>query len=34
MVEKQVYVDAVTDQALVRGFAQQLAGNGTPKDGG
>lgn len=32
MAEKQVQVDAATDQALVKGFAQQLAADGK-KDG-
>ncbi len=33
MAEKQVQVDAATDQALVKGFAQQLAADGKSKDG-
>lgn len=33
MAEKQVKVDAATDEALVRGFSQQLAVDGLPKGG-
>jgi len=34
LAKKQIRVDAATDQALVRNFAQQLSGNGEPRKGG
>lgn len=34
LAAKQIRVDAATDQALVRNFAQQLSGNGEPRKGG
>jgi len=34
LAAKQIRVDAATDQALVRNFAQQLSGNGEPRRGG
>jgi F-type H+-transporting ATPase subunit b len=34
LVEKQIKVDAATDQALVQGFAKRLASDGaSPRDG-
>jgi F-type H+-transporting ATPase subunit b len=33
LAAKQIRVDAATDQALVRNFAQQLSGNGEPRKG-
>jgi len=33
LAAKQIRVDAATDQALVRNFAQQLSGNGGPRKG-
>ncbi len=33
LAAKQIHVDAATDQALVRNFAQQISGNGDPRKG-